>query len=187
MNTSDDDDKAHWYVMRDLKRRNARQPAYKQLEETGFEVFVPMKQILSTKQGKRCREMVPVIQDLLFVHTTRRRLDPQLEKTPTLQFRYARGDVYRNPMTVRKSEMERFIRAVKASENPEYYLPGELAPGMYGRPVYIVGGPLDGCEGKLLTVRGSRIRRLLVELPGLFSAGVRVEPEYIRLQQSMER
>lgn len=29
--------------MRDLKRVNARQPAYKQLEEMKMEIFVPMK------------------------------------------------------------------------------------------------------------------------------------------------
>ena len=52
---------------------------------------------------------------------------------------------------------------------------------MYGRTVRIIGGTLDGYEGKLLTVRGSKIKRLLVELPGFFSVGVKVEPEYIRL------
>ena len=70
MEPLDENDKKLWYVMRDLKRPNAKHPAYKQLEELGFEVFVPMKWFLSVKQGKRVREKRPFIQDLLFVHTT---------------------------------------------------------------------------------------------------------------------
>lgn len=56
MEPLDENDKKLWYVMRDLKRPNAKHPAYKQLEELGFEVFVPMKWFLSVKQGKRVRE-----------------------------------------------------------------------------------------------------------------------------------
>ena len=52
---------------------------------------------------------------------------------------------------------------------------------MCGRHIRIVGGPLDGYEGKLLTVRGAKTKRLLVELPEFFSVGVEVNPEYIRL------
>ena len=40
---------------------------------------------------------------------------------------------------------------------------------------------LDGYEGHLLTVRGSKVKRLLVELPHLLMASVEVEPEYIQL------
>lgn len=181
METLDDNDKELWYVMRDLKHPNAKHPAYKQLEDLGFQVFIPMKWFLSVKQGKRVREKIPVIQDLLFVHTTRDELDPIVRKTPTLQYRYARGDTFQNPMTVRETDMEKFIHAVTSSDNLTYYLPGELTPGMYGRTIRIVGGSLNGYEGKLLTVRGSKVKRLLVELQGFFSVGVKVEPEYIQL------
>ncbi len=179
----DDKDRELWYVMRDLKRPNAKCPAYKQLEELGFEVFVPMEWLLVARRGRRVREKMPVIRDLLFVHTTGDKLDPIIRKTPTLQYRYARGDAYRNPMTVRETDMERFIRAVNASEDLKYYLPGELTPDMYGCAIRIVGGSLDGCEGKLLTVRGSKVKRIVVELQGFFSVGVKVDPEYICLLQ----
>lgn len=39
--------------MRDLKRPNAKQPAYKFLREEGFEVFVPTKSQIITRNGKR--------------------------------------------------------------------------------------------------------------------------------------
>lgn len=62
--------------MRDLKRANAKLPAYKQLLNEHFEVFTPMKEQLSVHGGKRTREEVPFIQDLLFVHDTQEAIDP---------------------------------------------------------------------------------------------------------------
>lgn len=54
--------------MRDLKRRNAKLPAYKQLLNEGIEIFVPMKWRVIKRKGIMVREEVPVIQDwLLFV------------------------------------------------------------------------------------------------------------------------
>ena len=52
---------------------------------------------------------------------------------------------------------------------------------MYGRRVRIVGGALDGYEGRLLSLRGTRVRRLLVEIPNLLTAAVEVSPEYVQL------
>ena len=82
----EDDEKTHWYVMRDLKRANASLPAYKLLEKEKIEVFTPMKTILIVKQGRRVRKKIPFIQDLLFVHDKRSRLDSIVGKTPTLQY-----------------------------------------------------------------------------------------------------
>lgn len=56
----EDDEKTHWYVMRDLKRANASLPAYKLLEKEKIEVFTPMKTILIVKQGKTRTEKNPV-------------------------------------------------------------------------------------------------------------------------------
>lgn len=168
-----------WYVMRDLKRINAKEPAYKLLEGKKMEVFVPKVYKLCTRQGKRVREEMPFIQDLLFVHETHLNLDPIVKKTPTLQYRWLRN-TWREPMTIPDADMDRFIRAVSNSEFPQYYLPEEIPSQMYGRPIHIVGGPLDGYEGNLLTMRGSKVKRLLVELKGFLSVGVEVTPEYIQ-------
>jgi len=50
---------------------------------------------------------------------------------------------------------------------------------MIGRKVRIIGGFLDGYEGYLQKLQGSRIRRLFVGLPNLLTASVEVQPEYI--------
>lgn len=49
MDSRQNDEQAYWFVMRDLKRSNAKQPAYKQLEDNGMEVFTPMKSCIKIK------------------------------------------------------------------------------------------------------------------------------------------
>lgn len=169
-----------WYAMRDLKRRNAKLPAYKMFEGMGMECFTPMVQRLKVVKGKHEEEIVPFMQDLLFVKETRERLDLIVERTPTLQYRYKIG-VRHTPIVVRNADMERFIKAVKSTNNPKYYSPDEITPDMRNRRILIIGGTLDGYTGTLVTTRGSKVKRLLVELPTLLAAAVEVQPEYIQL------
>lgn len=95
-------EKAEWFVLRDLQRANAASPARRALGRMGFDVFVPAG---GGKEGGSA----PAVRDLLFVRSTREALDPVVERTPTLQYLYAKG-AYRLPMTVREKDMERFIR-----------------------------------------------------------------------------
>ena len=163
-----------WYVMRDLKRSNAALPAYKQLAALNIELFTPMKQRLTVVGGKKIRKEVPFLQDLLFVYAMREELDAIVQSIPTLQYRFIKGGRYCEAMTVRNREMERFIHAIRNTDNPRYYSPEEITPAMQGRRVRIVGGPLDNYEGCLLTVRGSRSKRLLLEIPNLISTGIEI-------------
>lgn len=173
-------DVRQWFVMRDLKRRNTKQPAYLLLKEKGMEYFTPMVHKLLTIHGKREDREVPFMQDLLFVKETREKLDPIVETIPTLQYRYKLG-VQHTPIVVRDIDMERFIKAVEAAENPKYYRPEEITPNMLNRKIRIIGGQLDGYTGTLVTTRGSKTKRLLVELPMLLAAAVEVKTEYIQL------
>lgn len=169
-----------WFVMRDLTRPNAKQPAYKLLDGLNIRTFTPMVWKLMLNHGKRERRQMPFIHDLLFVYASRAELDSVVETTPMLQYRYLRGG-YKVPMTVRPSDMQRFIHAVGFSSSPQYYRPDEVTPSMRNRRIRIIGGNLDGYEGSLITTRGSKVKRLLVEIPMLLAATVEVETEFIQL------
>ena len=67
------------------------------------------------------------------------------------------------------------------SDNPKFYSPDEVTPEMRNRKIRIIGGQLDGYTGTLVTTRGSKTKRLLVELPTLLAASIEVEAEYIQL------
>jgi hypothetical protein len=170
-----------WFVMRDLKRSNANFPAYKLLESLGVTHYTPMHWVLATRGGQKKREYRPFIPDLLFVYETRKNLDAIVSKTPTLQYRFVKGGAYREAMVVPEAEMNRFMHAVGSVGNPRYYLPSEITSDMCKRRIRIVGGNMDGYEGRLLSVRGSRVKRILVELPTWLVAAVEVNPEYIQI------
>lgn len=169
-----------WFVMRDLKRSNAKQPAYKLLNELSIKCFTPMVWRVAVSKGKRILKKVPFMQDLLFVYDSRRVLDPIVERIATLQYRFVKGGK-RMPMTVRTEDMDRFIKAVSTIEHPNFYTPEEIKPSMIGKKVRIVGGPLDGYVGNLQKVQGSKVKHLFVELPNVLTAAVEVDPEYIQV------
>ena len=177
MNTSE----KQWFVMRDLKRRNANNLAIHDLAKAGMEVFTPMTQTIMKIGGRMQRRNVPVIQDLLFVHETKNNLDAFVTKYPTLQYRYQLGKTINDPMTVPSLEMEQFILAVNNAGTPIFYRPGELTQSMYGKAVRIVGGTLNNFQGRLLSIKGKRKKHLIIELQNLIAAAVEVNPDFIQL------
>lgn len=174
-----------WYVLRDLKRPIAKDRAWQTLQNReNMEVFTPKKWTLRMENGKRTPKEVPVIPDLLFVHETRDTLDPVVERTSTLQYRFRKGGAQNEPLVVADGDMERFINVVNSTDTPKYYSMQEITPDMHRRYIRIVGGPFDGYEGYLLTTRGSKKKRLLVEIPDLIAASVEVNPEFIQIVHS---
>lgn len=169
-----------WYALRDLKRSNAVLPAFKQLAQLGVEVFTPTQWRLVTRNGKKMRREIAVMPNLLFAYDCRKALDPIIAKIQTLQYRYKKGGAYCEPIIVPEDDMNRFINAVRSSEKPKYYSADELNEVMCGKTIRVVGGPMNGYEGKLQSVRGSKVKRLVIQLPNLLAVSVEVGDEYIQ-------
>ena len=101
-------ERRQWFVLCDMKPVHAKLPAYKLLAMRGIVCFTPMHERVFTQGGKRRRELVPVVQDLLFARSTLSVLTPIIEATPTLRYRFVRN-YHNRHMTVPDEEMERFI------------------------------------------------------------------------------
>ena len=179
--TTDD----RWYVLRDLARPNAKNPAYKQLQampELAECVFIPMKQRVFMEFGERVVRFIPFMPDLVFVHKSKEELDPIVRKMELLQYRYVRGGNQFEALSVRAKDFEKFKEAVEQTDNVEYFSYDEVSPRLYGKHIRIVGGRLNGFEGRLMSKRGSKHKRLLIDLQECnLSAAVQVESEYIQL------
>ena len=177
-----------WYVLRDLARPNAKNPAYKQLQampEMEGCVFVPLRQHLFVEFGKHIVRYVPYMPDLIFVHKTKKELDPIVRRIELLQYRFVRGGKQFEAMSVRAKDFEKFREAIEQTEEVEYYSYDEVSPQIYGKQIRIIGGRLNGFEGRLMSKRGSKNKRLLVDLQECnLSAAVQVESEYIQLVKS---
>ena len=174
-----------WYVLRDLARPNAKNPAYKQLQEMPEMadcVFVPLKQQVSKEFGKRVVRFVPYMPDLVFVHKSKEELDPIIRQMPLLQYRYVRGGKQYEAMSVRHQDFEKFREAVNQTDQVEYYSFDKVPPHIYGKQIRIIGGRLNGFEGRLMTKRGSKFKHLLIDLQECnLSAAILVESEFIQV------
>ena len=174
-----------WYVLRDLARPNAKNPAYKQLQAMpGMAdcIFVPLKQRVFTEFGKHVVRFVPYMPDLIFVHKSKEELAHILSMMPLLQFRYVRGGKQFEALSVRAKDFEKFRDAVEQTDNVEYFTYDEVSPQIYGKQIRISGGSINGFEGRLMSKRGRKFKRLLVDLQDCnISAAIQVESEYIQL------
>lgn len=170
-----------WYCLRDLKRSNAKLKGYQQLAEEGFRVFTPLKETVRILRGRKVKSLKPFISDLLFVHSTRESLDPAIRKIPTLQYRFVKGGQYLEALTVPDRQMEDFIKAATLGNETRYLNPGEIKRDLIGKSVRVIGGPLDAVEGKVLSIRGKKNRRVLIEIQGLLSLTFEVTPDLLKL------
>ena len=174
-----------WYVLRDLARPNAKNPAYKQLQAMPAMkdcVFVPLKQKVFTEFGKRVVRFIPYMPDLVFVHKSREELDPIVREIALLQYRFVRGGKQFEVMSVRHKDFEVFRHAVEETDHVEYFSYEEVSAQLYGKQVRIIGGRLNGFEGRLMSKRGSKHKRLLIDLKECnLSAAIQVESEFIQL------
>ena len=174
-----------WYVLRDLARPNAKNPAYKQLQampELKDCVFIPMKQRIFREFGKRVVRFIPFMPDLVFVHKSKEELDPIVRDMELLQYRYVRGGKQFEAMSVRAEDFKKFKDAVEQTDNVEYFSYDEVSPRLYGKHIRIIGGRLNGFEGRLMSKKGSKSKRLLIDLQQCnLSAAILVESEFIQL------
>lgn len=173
-----EEDIIQWYVLRFLYRN---QPKVRMLfDNDGIETFSPMKWNIRIENGKHTLKYDYAIWDLLFVHSSQKIINIYVNRYKNLQYKFQSGGKQHNPMFVPDKQMTDFIKAVKFSKKPLYLTPNEINLSK-GERIRIIGGILNGYEGIFLKIKGSRQKRLIVELPGTLCAAVEVEPEYIEI------
>ncbi|MDE6345163.1 MAG: hypothetical protein K2L55_00665 [Muribaculaceae bacterium] len=175
---NDDGEKTVWVVMRSRKEKvSVTQPsrgatAAKAERLYGYELaqgmvrrfFMPMKESVTVKCGRQVRKISPAIPDIFFVNDTRSRIDSIVRRDIGVEYLYIKGLPYRQPVIIRDAEMANFIAATTSEQKMTFHSAGDdnLAH-IVGRRVRIPHND-SWIEGELLTVRGSRYRRLRVRL-----------------------
>ena len=94
-----------WYAMRITYSRELALKEY--LDSISVECYVPMHYEKITYQGKERRKLVPVVHNLIFVHTSRIRLD-EIKQQMEYKFpmRYIMDRETQSPIIVPDSQME---------------------------------------------------------------------------------
>ena len=130
--------------------------------------FVPMRYEYVVRNHKKERKLVPAVSNLVFAHTQKVTLD-RLKHTSLPYLRYIMkhdGDLS-TPLTVRDDDMENFIRVARQVEEDIRYVNPDDYDLKAGQRVRVIGGPFVGTVGTLVRVRGSRSKRVVVELEGV--------------------
>lgn len=138
------------------------------LESRSVRTFIPMKYdvVDMGKLGKK-RQLIPAINNLLFVHTTRSSIQSLKSELSYLQYLTRPEGSRRVPIIVPDSQMEQFIAVCDTYNEKLIYLnPSEINLEK-GTPVQIVGGAFDGVQGTFIKVEGIRNRRVAVLVPGI--------------------
>ena len=156
-----------WFAMRATYGRNM--DVKKKLDEAGFESFVPMRYVVvMDKRARRIKKFVPVVRDLIFIHTTMASILALKQQHESLRNIYIPAEEGKKRIVVISDEqMENFMKVTRTlSDGLLFFTPDEVNLSK-GVRVRIHGGQFDGLEGTFVKVKGVRDRRVVVELSGV--------------------
>lgn len=175
------EEEQQWFVMRDLHRGPANQYIYERLSSQGFETYSPTVKKRKLVNGRAIIIECPYIRDLFFIHSTVSQVKAVMDPYCYFQFRYRLGVSPPTPIVVPHKEMDDFIRVNQNSDSPEFISSDSIPSDVRNRKIRVVGGPLDGVEGMLKTVRGSKFKTLYVELPGIMTISTVSKFDFIQI------
>ena len=169
-----------WFPMRVTYQREMKVKA--ELDRLEIENFIPMTYRFteSRKQGdtELRRELVPAINNLIFVHSTKERISELKVSNELLEpLRYmidqTAGEAH-TIMTVPDKQMENFMRVASVTDDTVMFLDETTIVGKEGKRVEIMGGPFEGVTGVIRRVK--RCKRVVVELEGIACVAIAFVP-----------
>lgn len=163
-----------WYAMRSAYCREMK--ARELLQNEGIECYVPVKVVKVERSGTEVTKNVPLIHNLIFVRTTREKMDPwkQLHEEDA-SLRYMIDKSTRRPMVVSEKAMDDFIRVTQSSQSDELVVLDHPEVVLEkGQRVEIIEGPFKGVRGHVLRIR--RDRRVVVSIEGLLAVAMASMP-----------
>ena len=159
-------DEPAWFAMSATFGRELKAKTF--LESKQVRCFVPMRyEIVKDKTQGKIRKLVPAINNLIFVYTTKERIQALKSVAEYLQYLTKPVGGKNIPITVPEYQMQQFMTVCDTyNENLVYISPNEINL-KEGTPVKIIGSEFDGIEGTFVKVNKSRKKRVVVMIQGL--------------------
>ena len=150
-----------------------------ELDRLGIENFVPMTyRVVDADTDNPRRELVPAINNLIFVRSTQERVSELKQTNEVLEpLRYMMDHTASREhaiMTVAAKNMENFMRVASRTDDSVMFLDDESVIGKEGKHVEIMGGVFEGVSGVIRRVK--RCKRVVVELEGIASVAIAFVP-----------
>lgn len=174
--TRNDEEMNVWFAMRATYRRELE--AKRLLDERGVECFVPMKCVKSGRCGKK--RMVPVIHNLVFVYTTASRIQELKGEKGIPYLQYMMDRSHGRKIIVPDGQMRQFIAVTGTyDETLRFFGPAEINFAK-SKKVRVTGGPFEGCVGIFVKVKGSREKKVVIQIEGVMAVAlVSVHPDLV--------
>ena len=166
-----------WFPMRVTYQREMKVKA--ELDRLGIENFVPMRyKVVDGDTDNPHRELVPAINNLIFVRSTQELMSELKQKNEVLELmRYLMDRTASREhaiMTVADRDMANFMRVASVTDDSVMFLDEETVVGKEGKRVEIMGGPFVGVTGVIRRVK--RCKRVVVEIEGVASVAIAYVP-----------
>jgi transcription antitermination factor NusG len=166
-----------WYVLRITYNRALK--CKENMDKMEIKNFIPMHYVIDTKGDKKRRKFVPVVQNLIFVYTTKLTIDQIKQNTDMSSFvRYMMDKATGKPMIVPCKQMQDFITIAGSYDEQVMYLSATEISMKRGDKVRITKGVWAGVEGEFLRIKGDR--RVVVTIQGIMAvATVFIHPSWL--------
>lgn len=163
-----------WYAIRVTYSREQKLKEF--LDTQAIENFLPMQYKLIKKGGKTTKILKPVIHNLIFIKSSRSKLDIiKQEVEGTTPMRYMMDKATHNPIIIPEHQMRSFIIVAGSLNEQLLYLDDHIDSILeQGATVRITGGVFSGAEGVVLRIR--RDRRVVVSIKGIIAVATAFIP-----------
>lgn len=159
-------DEKLWYPIRVTYSQELK--IKEQLDTQEIENFIPMQYEEKERNGRKTRLLVPVIHNLVFVHTSKDQLDElKSENTFSYCIRYMMDNFSHTPIVVPEKQMNDFIAVAGSPDEQIMYLDPSEPKFKKGDRVRIVGGIWEGVEGTFLRIK--RGLRVVIAIEGIMA------------------
>ena len=170
-------DPRKWFPMRVTYGREMKVKG--ELDRLGIENFVPMTyKVMDVNNEELHRELVPAINNLIFVRSTQERISGLKRSNEVLEpLRYMMDLTAEEAhviMTVPDRQMENFMRVATKTDESVMFLDEKSIVGKEGKRVKIMGGVFEGVTGVIRRVK--RCKRVVVEIEGVASVAIAYVP-----------
>lgn len=183
MTIPSDNIKLNWYAIRVSYSRELALKAI--LDKENFENFIPMRYVIIVKGGKRMRKLAPAIHNLVFVHSTRKRIDVLKDELEgSMPIRFIMDREHNRPVIIPDIQMRSFILIAGTYDEAILYVePAELALSK-GQKVRITDGVFKGVIGEFVRIRHDR--RVVVNIEGVMAVATTfIHPSLIEPLESL--
>ena len=154
------DNELHWYVANTCRQEKKIK---QRLDSMGIENFIPFQQIARKIHGVDKLIEVPVIPNLVFIHTTFKSCMSLIQEY-AFDMRYLRDRETGNFLIVPDKQMNDFMFLLDFSKDMVEVVNENLKKG---DKVRVIKGDFAGIEGELIRVKGHK--RVVVRLEGVVS------------------